>query len=124
LSLALKLRQAAGGHPAHASLLLKANGTPWRPELSEHLQPFAEIAAAVGLSGVTMYALRHSSIVRQLLAGLPIRLTAVHHDTSVAMIEKTYSRHIGDHGDALIRRALPDFAQPATANVVPLGGRP
>jgi hypothetical protein len=57
---------------------------------------------------VTIYALRHSSIVRQLLAGVPVRVVAVNHDTSVAMLERTYSRHIGDHADALVRGALLD----------------
>ena len=33
-----------------------------------------------------MYALRHSSIVRQILAGVPIRVVAVNHDTSIAML--------------------------------------
>jgi hypothetical protein len=55
-----------------------------------------------------MYALRHSNIVRQLLAGVPVRVVAVNHDTSVAMLERTYSRHIGDHADALVRAALLD----------------
>jgi hypothetical protein len=52
---------------------------------------------------------RHSNIVRQLLANVPIRIVAVTHDTSVQMIEKTYSRHIGDHTDALARPALLDL---------------
>jgi hypothetical protein len=55
--------------------------------------------------------------VPQLLAKIPIRITAVHHDTSVALIEKIYSKFIGDHSDALTRPALPDFSGP----VVPLG---
>ena len=41
---------------------------------------------------MTIYALRHSNIVRQLLAGVPIRVVAVNHDTSIVMIEKTYRR--------------------------------
>ena len=36
------------------------------------------------------YSLRHSSIVRGLSAGLPVRVVAALHDTSVAMIEQTY----------------------------------
>jgi site-specific recombinase XerD len=77
--------------------------------------------ASVGLdSNVTLYALRHSSIVRMLLAGAPIRVVAVHHDTSVPMIEKNYSRHIGDHADVVVRRTLLDLAAPADAKVVPL----
>jgi hypothetical protein len=69
-----------------------------------------------------MYALRHSSIVRQILAGVPIRVIAVNHDTSIAMLERTYSRHIGDHSDALARVALLDVAEPAARNVVPIRG--
>jgi hypothetical protein len=69
-----------------------------------------------------MYALRHSNIVRQILAGVPIRVVAVNHDTSIAMLERTYSRHIGDHSDALARVALLDVAEPAARNVVPIRG--
>ena len=64
--------------------------------------------------------LRHSSVVRQLIAGVPIRVVAVNHDTSIAMLEKTYSRYIGDHSDDLVRRALLQMEQPVGANVVPL----
>ena len=64
--------------------------------------------------------LRHSSVVRQLIAGVPIRVVAVNHDTSIAMLEKTYSRYIGDHSDVLVRRALLQMEQPVGANVVPL----
>jgi len=43
------------------------------------------------------------------------------HDTSVKMIERSYSRHIAEHTDALARRALLDTSRPcAAANVVPL----
>jgi integrase len=119
-SLAAKLRKAAGKRPAGEALLLKSDGSPWRPERSEQREPFARIAAEVGLAGQTMYALRHSSIVRALLASVPIRIVGAHHDTSVAMIEKTYSRYITDHADSITRAALLDPAQPAAGNVVPL----
>lgn len=65
---------------------------------------------------VTIYALRHTNIVRQLLRGVPVRVVAVNHDTSVAMIERNYSRYIGDHSDSLARAALLD---PVVENVVP-----
>jgi hypothetical protein len=55
---------------------------------------------------VTIYALRHSNIVRQLLANVPVRVVAV---TSAAMTERTYSRHITDHADPLARGALLTF---------------
>ena len=64
--------------------------------------------------------LRHSSVVRQLIAGVPIRVVAVNHDTSIVMIERTYSRHIGDHADALARAALLDTSTPMAGNVVPI----
>ena len=52
-----------------------------------------------------MYALRHSSIVRGLRAGLPIRLVAALHDTSSAMIEAHYAAYIVDVTEDLARRA-------------------
>src|SRR6516165_136846 len=58
---------------------------------------------------VPISALRHSSIVRQLLAGVPVRIVAAGHDTSVAMIERNYSRYITDHADALVRGAMLDL---------------
>jgi hypothetical protein len=51
---------------------------------------------------------------------VPVRVVAVNHDTSVAMIERTYSRYIGDHADALPRRALLDIAAAPGGNVVPI----
>jgi hypothetical protein len=48
--------------------------------------------------------------VRQLINAVPIRVTAAHHDTSIRMIERTYSKHINDHSEALVRRALLDAA--------------
>jgi hypothetical protein len=73
---------------------------------------FTEVARRCNLN-VTAMSLRHSSIVRSLLAGTPIRLTATLHDTSIAMIERTYSAFIADHGDAQARRGLLDTTQPA-----------
>lgn len=88
---------------------------------STHSRLFADAAAAAKVDGATIYALRHTSIARQLIAGIPIRLVALGHDTSVAMIEKNYSRYITDHSDAVIRPTLLDLAKPAAgANVVPL----
>lgn len=121
--LAAKLRQAAGKRPATAPLLLRSDGEQWQPATSDHSDLFAAAAEAAGLTGSTMYCLRHSSIVRQLLRNVPIRLVADTHDTSVAMIEKTYSRYIAGHGDALIRSALIDLSAPPAGNVVSLPGR-
>jgi integrase len=122
LSLAAKLRTAAGDRPAHARLLLRSDNKPWGR--CAHARPFQRAAKAAGLDPkvVTIYALRHSSIVRQLLAGVPTRVVAAHHDTSVPQIEKHYSKHILDYTDAMTRRALLDLDQghPALGNVVPM----
>jgi len=118
--LALRLRDAANNRSADACLLLMGSGAPWQK--SNHRWPFARTVKAAGLNPdeVTIYALRHSNIVRQLLAGVPVRVVAVNHDTSIVMIERTYSRHIGDHADALARVALLDIAKPPEGNVVSL----
>ena len=106
----LATRLAALDRSTSALLATKPNGTPWKN--SDHAQPFVRVAKGCGLdpAEVTIYALRHSSIVRQLLAGVPVRIVAAGHDTSVVMIERTYSRYIGDHSDALARGALLDMA--------------
>jgi integrase len=120
-SLAVKLRAASAGRAVEAPLLVKPSGDRWRK--SNHAYLFGRAAAAVGLdpAEVTIYALRHSSIVRALLANVPVRVVAADHDTSVSMIERTYSKHIGDHADAISRRALldPSTGLPA-GNVSPL----
>jgi hypothetical protein len=59
------------------------------------------------LEQVTMYAPRHTSIVRQLLANVPVRVVAALHHTSVVMIEKNYSRFIADHADEPARETRP-----------------
>ena len=56
--------------------------------------------------------------MRQLLAGVPVRVVAVNQDTSIPMIERTYSRYIGDHADALARKALLDIGSAPGGNVV------
>ena len=122
-ALATALRQAAASLPDTAPLLLRADGSRWPPTRDD---VFPKVAARAGLDvTVTPYALRHSSIVRQLLAGIPLRLVAASHDTSTAMIERNYSRYIiGDPSDAITRRAMLDLAAPAPAdNVVAIAGR-
>ena len=66
-------------------------------------------------NGATMYCLRHTAITRALLAGVPVRLVASSFDTSIAMIEKTYSKHIATHGDDLMRRVVFDADAPVAA---------
>jgi integrase len=118
-SLAAKLRTAVGDRPDDAGLLLRPNGELWAG--TSHVYPFrlAVKAANLSLTDVSIYALRHTSIVCQILAGVPLRVVADVHDTSIAMIESNYSKHITSHADALVRRALPDFdVAPAADNVV------
>ena len=109
---ATRLLISARGRADAAPLLLKADGSGWRR--SDHARPFALTVTSAGLdtAEVTIYALRHSSITRQLLAGVPIRLVAALHDTSTKMIEKNYSHHITDHSDAIVRRVMLDTGQP------------
>jgi integrase len=124
-SLAAQLRQAAGNRVHTEPLLLRIDGAAWQPPIADYRLPFIRAVTRVGLnpSIVTLYSLRHSSIVRALLAGVPIRVVAVQHDTSVPMLERTYSQHILDHSDTVARRELLDIAKPATGNVVALPGQ-
>lgn len=68
---------------------------PWTsaPEMT---RPWNAACERAGVAKVVPYALRHSSIVRSIAAGLPLRLVAALHDTSTAMIERHYSRWIVD----------------------------
>jgi integrase len=126
IALAAKLREAARGRAGDAPLLVRADGSPWgRVPGTAYRLAFREIVARTGLDPaiVTAYALRHSSIVRMLLKNIPIRITAVLHNTSVAMIERTYSAHIAEHSDEVSRVALLEASPPSSSNVVPISGR-
>ena len=79
----------------------------------EALEGWAEVIKRANLPPNTvMYALRHSSIVRGLLANVPVRVVAALHDTSVVMIEKHYAAYITDMSEELARRSLMQFAGP------------
>jgi integrase len=113
-----KLLPILQGRRAHEHLLLrwayrsvgplvweKAHRRPWGPGY-ETKKPWAAAAQRAGLAvGTIMYALRHSSIVRHLRAGLPVRLVAALHDTSTEMIEAHYSAFIVDMTEDLARKA-------------------
>jgi len=73
---------------------------------AELTRPWAGICEHLGLVDIVPYALRHSSIVRGIASGLPIRLVAAMHDTSVAMIEKHYSRWIVEGLEDMAARAI------------------
>lgn len=78
---------------------------PWKTA-SEMTRDWKKLVKALGLPGVVAYSLRHSSIVRGIRVGLPIRLVAASHDTSVQMIESHYSRWITDGLEELTARAI------------------
>lgn len=84
---------------------------PWTSS-AEITRPWKELCASLGLKGTIPYALRHSSIVRAIRAGLPIRLVAAMHDTSVAMIERHYARYIVDGLEELTAKAIVPLAPP------------
>ena len=73
---------------------------------AEMTRQWAAICKKLGLKGIVPYSLRHSSIVRGIASGLPIRLVAAMHDTSVAMIEKHYSRWIVEGLEDMAARAI------------------
>lgn len=122
-ALALKLREAIKGRASDAAMLLQSDGSPWgdNPGQTYH-RHVDKIVTAVGLdpAEVTIYALRHSSIVRMLLQNVPIRLVASLHNTSVTMIERTYSKYITEHSDDISRKALLHAELPTSDNVFPL----
>ena len=122
VELAKALRAAAVGRPADAPLLLQADGSAW----SSHTdRVFFKVTTAAGLdTALTPYCLRHSSIVRALLAGVPLQLVASSHDTSAAIIAKHYARYIVDTSEVVLRRAMLDLGSPAPApNVVAIAAR-
>jgi integrase len=132
VGLARRLAEAVKDQPGTAPLLTKPtngrwSGGPWKK--SDHARPFEEIVERCGLADwqqlgypaeVTLYALRHTSIVRAILANVPLRVIAANHDTSVVMIERNYSAFITDHSDAIARAALLDTVEPEAENVVPM----
>jgi integrase len=115
-ALAMKLRHAVKGRAPQEPLLR------WRPR-SNDWKLFEQAITAAGITGsarVTPYALRHSAITRALIAGVPARLVAALHDTSVAMLERTYSAYIADHADQTARLGLLDLSAPEADKVVTL----
>jgi hypothetical protein len=120
--LAAKLKAAARGRAADAPLLLQSDGSSWgrNPGASYHHLVKKIVASIDADPEATMYSLRHSSIVRQLKHGIPIRITASLHDTSVRMIEAHYSAHISESSDDISRAALLQSDPPAGDNVVPM----
>ena len=122
MQLAARLREAAKGRADDAPLFLQGDGSPWgdNPGAGYHRE-VKQIVSAIGADpDATMYALRHSSIVRMLKVNVPIRLVASLHNTSTKMIEKHYSKYITEHSDDISRHALLHHEPPAADNVVAL----
>ena len=110
-------KQAAGGIKWE-----RAGRGPWQSS-SEIVRPWHVIRQCVRMPDVIPYALRHSSIVRGIKAGLPIRLVAAMHDTSVPMIERHYSRWIVDGLDELAARAVVPLVPQDAGKVVRMPDR-
>jgi integrase len=105
-----------------APLLLRADRRRWQDtDLGDYAHLFERAAAKLGLNEVSFYCLRHSMIVRSLLAGVPLRVIAANTDTSTTMIERTYSAYVGHFADEAARRGL--LAPSPTADVVVLKPR-
>lgn len=131
-----RLRPLTAGRRGHEALLTRwhyrqvkdspliawqrSERRPWQTS-AEMSRDWREAIAKARLPADTNpYSLRHSSIVRGLRAGLPVRLVAAVHDTSVGMIEKHYSAYIVDASEDLLRRASMSLAG---ATVIPMRSR-
>jgi len=124
--LANKLKQAAAGRAPDTLLLVRADGNSWGEAPSNfYRQAIREIVTSIGEDAdkVTLYALRHSNIIRMLLRNVPVRVIASLHNTSISQIEKNYSAFITEFSDEVSRGALLHEPPPADATVVPIGGR-
>jgi integrase len=89
-----------------APLLARADGRRWQEtDLGDYANLFERVVARLGLS-VSFYSLRHSAITRSILLGVPLRVVAATTDTSVSMIERTYSSYLGHFADEVARRGL------------------
>ena len=121
-NLAARLKAASAGRPADAPLSLRSDGQGWQPKIADHRSPFERAARAAKLPTSTIYALRHSSIARALLRGVPVAIVSRWHDTSPPIIEQHYGRYIKHHYDDVVRAALLDTTPDTTpaAPVVPL----
>ena len=101
-----RLKPALDGRAGTELLLTQKDGQAWMvaPQMA---RPWRKALAGAGLPvGTVPYDLRHSSIVRALAQGVPIRFVAMTHDTSVAMIEAHYSRFITSEVEAAARGAI------------------
>jgi integrase len=127
-TLAVLLAELKGDRPDDAPLLRKSDGSRWLEiNKSEHWNFFRAVAERAGFDPdvTTSYCLRHSSVCRNLLFGVPVTIVARLHDTSAREIEVHYAAYILDvAGDVVSRKGLLRPEAPTTDNVVvPLSGR-
>jgi hypothetical protein len=89
-----------------APLLQRADGRRWQdPDRGDYAKMFAKVATRLEISA-SFYSLRHSAVTRSILLGVPLRVIAATTDTSVLMIERTYSSYLGHFADEIARRGL------------------
>jgi site-specific recombinase XerD len=109
-ALAALLAELKDDRADDAPLLTKRDNSRWLEiNKSEHWNLFRAVAERAGFDPdlITTYALRHSSICRSLINGVPVSVVAKLHDTSSREIEAHYAAHILDvTGDALSRKGL------------------
>ena len=126
-ALAAVLVELKADRPHDAPLLLKSDGNRWLEiNKSEHWELFRTVAERAGFDPdlITTYALRHSSICRALINGVPVSVVAKLHDTSSREIEAHHAAYILDvAGDVLSRKGLLRPEAPAAGNVMSLKGR-
>jgi integrase len=98
---------------------------PWL-SASELARPIRSAVEAAELpASASSYSFRHSSIVRALREGLPVRLVAQLHDTSIQMIERNYTRFMAHALEDVARKAIvPMVAEDRGSNVVSMAHRP
>jgi integrase len=139
-SLTARLVAAAKGRKPGDFLLVRDNGADWGGKTNRPFMKYREqverTLKAIDLTHhedgqeVSLYALRHTNITRQLMGQrdprakegeikylvfpLPALVVAKAHDTSVVMIEKHYAAKIADHTEEMIRATLLDHGTVVT----------
>ena len=94
---------------------------PWQSNEELNKGAWPAIREKAGLPELIPYAFRHSSIVRGIRAGLPLRLVAALHDTSTVMIERHYSKYITSGLEEMARAAIVPLVPTDGGGVVQLG---
>jgi integrase len=104
-----------------ARAMARGRGHPLFDRITRLSVRFRVVLKRLGLDQtLTPYTLRHSSIIRQIRNGVPLRVIAFNHDTSTIEIERTYGRYLGGATDDLTRAALLTDDAVSADNVVRL----